>query len=251
MIDIHTHIIPNIDDGAKTVEETYAMLEKAQKMGFTDIIATSHYMENQYEVEQVKRQAVVEALNRVTLEKGLDIKIHNGSEIYVNPNLVTLIKEKKASTLSGSRYVLFELPMNSKVNYLEQLIFEIQANGLVPIIAHPERYQYVQENPNFVVNLITKGVLFQANFASIGGYYGKRAKKTLIRLLKANAIHFLAVDAHNHEKYDIIQEQIQKLKKIISKEQLEQLTTVNPNHILKNLKLQTEQPKRIKKGLFE
>ena len=69
MIDIHTHIIPNIDDGAKTMEETHAMLEKAKSAGFTDIIATSHYMENQYEVEHIKRQSVVEALNRVMLEK--------------------------------------------------------------------------------------------------------------------------------------------------------------------------------------
>ena len=69
MIDIHTHIIPNIDDGAKTVEETYAMLEKAKNAGFTDIIATSHYIEHQYEVDHIKRQAVVEELNRVMLEK--------------------------------------------------------------------------------------------------------------------------------------------------------------------------------------
>ncbi len=137
--------------------------------------------------------------------------------------------------------------MNSKVNYLEQLIFEMQANGLVPIIAHPERYQYVQDNPNFVVNLIAKGVLFQANFASIDGYYGKRAKKVLIQLLKANCIHFFAVDAHNFQKYDIIQENKKELEKIISKEKLEVLTRTNPRHILENTKIEIELPKPIKK----
>ncbi len=140
--------------------------------------------------------------------------------------------------------------MNSKVNYLEQLIFEMQANGLVPIIAHPERYSYVQENPNVVVDFIKKGVLLQANFASISGYYGKRAKKTLIQLLKSNSIHFFAVDAHNFQKYDIIQEQIQKIEKIVSKEKLEILTTKNQRHILENTKIEIELPKPMKKGLF-
>ena len=250
MIDIHTHILPKIDDGAQSLEETYHMIEEAQKAGFTDIIATSHYIENQYEVDTIKRRALIEAINRVIAQKELNIKLHMGNEIYITPNLAQLVKQKKVATLADSRYVLFELPMNSKINYLEKIIFEIQANGLVPIIAHPERYQYVQENPNFVVNLVTKGVLFQANFASIGGYYGKKAKKALIQLLKANSIHFFAVDAHNFEKYDIIQENIKELEKIISKEQLERLTTIHPSHILENTKIEIEPPKLIKRGLF-
>lgn len=250
MIDIHTHILPKVDDGAHIVEEAYQMIEKAQKQGFTDIIATSHYMENQYEVDEGKRQKIIETLQHEIMKRGIEIKIHNGNEIYITPNFVTLIKEKKASTLANSRYVLFELPMSSKVTYLEEMIFEIKANGMIPILAHPERYSYVQKDPNFIGSLIKQGVLMQSNFASITDYYGKSAKNTLKTLLKANMIHFLAVDAHNHKKYDIIQEQIQKFEKIISKEQLENLTTVNPKHILDNTVLQIEEPKPIKRGLF-
>lgn len=250
MIDVHSHIIPSIDDGSSSFEESYKMIEKAKEAGFTDIIATSHYIEEYYEVDSLKRHSVVEAMNKVIQEKGLNIKIHTGSEIFVTQDIVKLIKEKKATTLADSKYILFELPMNSMINYLDNVIFEIKSNGLIPVIAHPERYSYVQNDPNFVYNLIKNGVLFQANYASITGYYGKSAKKVLTKMLKADMIHFLGSDSHNSKKYDNINESIKILEKIITKEKLEKLTTVNPRHILNNEPIQIEEPKMIRKGLF-
>lgn len=250
MIDIHCHIIPKIDDGSNSVEESYKMLESAKKAGFTDVIATSHYVENYYEVDAIKRQAVVQALNKTIKEKELDIKLHTGSEIYVTLDLVELINKKKASTLANSRYVLFELPMNDKIKYLDEVIFKIKASGLIPVIAHPERYSYVQKDPNMIGELIKEGVLFQANFASISGYYGKTAKRTLKKLLKANMIHFLASDSHNSQKYDKIGENIKELRKIITEEKIKELTLINQKHILENTEIQIEEPKVIKKVLF-
>lgn len=250
MIDIHSHIIPKIDDGSNSFEESYKMFESAIKAGFTDIIATSHYIEDYYEVDVIKRHAVIGAMNKVISEKGLNIKIHPGSEIYVTQNIVELIKEKKASTIANSRYVLFELPMNGKIKYLDDVIFKLKANGLIPIIAHPERYSYVQKDPNFVGELIKEGVLIQSNFASISGYYGKKAKKTLEKLLKADMVHFLASDSHNSEKYDKIQENLKELKKIITQDKIEELTLINQKHILENTQINIKEPKTIKKGLF-
>lgn len=250
MIDVHCHIIPKIDDGSPSFEESYKMFEEASKAGFTDLIATSHYVENHYEVDTIKRHAIVEAMNKLIKEKGINLKLHCGSEIYVTPNLLKLIEEKKASTLANSKYVLFELPMNQTVKYLEDVIFEIKASGLIPVIAHPERYSCVQDNPNFVYELIKEGVLFQANFASISGYYGKQAKKTLVKLLKANMIHFLGSDSHRSSKYEQISENIKQLEKVISKEKIEELTKINPKHILENKEIKIEEPSYIKRGLF-
>lgn len=246
MIDVHSHIIPKIDDGSSSFEESYEMLKKGAEAGFTDIIATSHYIEEYYETDSIKRHAVVEAMNKVIKENSLGVKLHTGSEIYITPNIVKLIKEKKASTLADGRYVLFELPMNSVVNYLSDVIFEIKANGLIPVIAHPERYSYVQKEPNLVVELVKNGVLFQANFASISGYYGGKAKKTLIKLLKANAIHFLGSDSHNSKKYENISEDIKKIEKIIPHSKLEELTLINPKNILENKEINIEEVKPIK-----
>lgn len=136
--------------------------------------------------------------------------------------------------------------MNSMVKYLNEVIFEIKANGLIPVIAHPERYSYVQKEPNFVLELVKSGVLFQANFASINGYYGGKAKKTLIKLLKANAIHFLGSDSHNSKKYDDISNDINKLEKIISHSKLEELTVTNPKNIIENKQINIEEVKPIK-----
>lgn len=146
--------------------------------------------------------------------------------------------------------MLFELPMNYPVTYIEEIIFEIQANGMIPVLAHPERYVFVQKKPNMVYDWIQKGVLIQANFASISGYYGTGAKNTLKKLLKANMIHFLASDAHRHDKYVKIKDNLKELEKWISKEEIVKITKTNQEHILKNIEIKIEEPIKIKKSLF-
>lgn len=235
MIDVHSHIIPAIDDGSYSIEETLKMLKEAEKAGFTDIIATSHYVENYYEADIQQRQESIDEINNKLEENGINIKIHCGSEIYVSQNMVELIKNKKASSLANTKYVLFELPMNNNIMYLDEIIFEIQSAGFIPVIAHPERYSYVQSNPKMLVELINKGVLFQANFGSIIGKYGNTAKKTLKKLLQYNMIHFLGADAHRSNSiYTNIDMAIIELRKIISEEKLIELTVTNPEHLLKN-----------------
>ena len=150
MIDFHSHIIPNIDDGSQSIEDTICMLEEAKKVGFTDIISTSHYIEDYYEVDEKKRKEYIDNIQKEV--EGINIII--GSEIYVTHNIVNLINEKKASTINNTRYVLFELPMNSNVLYLKNVIFSLLENKFIPIIAHPERYSFIQKNPNWLIEYI-------------------------------------------------------------------------------------------------
>lgn len=241
MIDIHSHIIPAIDDGSHSFEETYQMLKEAEQAGFTDVIATSHYIENYYETDTQQRQKSVDEINNKLKENNINIKVHCGSEIYVSQNMVDFIKNKKASSLANTKYVLFELPMNNNIMYLDDIIFEIQSAGFIPIIAHPERYSYVQDNPKMLVELINKGVLFQANFGSIIGKYGNTAKKTLKKLLQYNMIHFFGADAHRSNSiYTNIDTAITELRKIISEEKLIKLTLTNSEHLLKNEDIDVE-----------
>lgn len=252
MIDVHSHIIPKIDDGATSFEESYTMFNEAVKTGFTDIIATSHYIEDYYETDCVERQAWIEAMNKALKENNINLNIHSGNEIYITQNLVKLIKEKKASTLAGSKYVLFELPMNNNIVYLNETIFEIKSSGFVPIIAHPERYAFVQRNPNMLIDLIKQGVLFQGNYASIIGRYGNHAKNTIKKLLKANMIHFLGTDCHRkNDIYIQMNDIIQELEKLLGVEMLEKLTTINPSHIIKNEEFSIPDIIKIKMGFFD
>lgn len=251
MIDVHSHIIPKIDDGAKSFEESYAMFLEAKEAGFTDIIATSHYMEKCYEVDMIKRNAWIQAMNKVLQEKNIQLKLHVGNEIYITQNIISLIKDKKASTLANSKYVLFELPMNNNVKYVKEMIFEIKSFRMIPVIAHPERYSYVQKNPNMLIELIEKGALFQANYGSIIGIYGKHAKNTVKKLLQSNMIHFLGTDCHKKQEiYKQMDRIMLELRKVITNEKIEELTSINPKHILENTEVKPPIPNKIKRGFW-
>lgn len=247
MIDFHSHIIPNIDDGSQSIEDTICMLEEAKKVGFTDIISTSHYIEDYYEVDEKKRKEYIDNIQKEV--EGINIII--GSEIYVTHNIVNLINEKKASTINNTRYVLFELPMNSNVLYLKNVIFSLLENKFIPIIAHPERYSFIQKNPNWLIEYIEMGVLFQANFGSIYGIYGKECQKTVQLLLKNNMIHFLGSDIHRKNSiYPKMPDILRKIEKVISKEKVYKLTTINPKLVLNNKKIEVDKPQKIKMGFW-
>ena len=227
MIDFHSHILPQIDDGSKSYNETIEMLEEAKNAGFEKIISTSHYIEKYYEINEEQRLQLLKNINFQ------DIKLYLGSEIYVTNEIVQLLKDKKASTINNSRYVLYELPMHSKNMNDKEIIYRIVENGYVPIIAHPERYSYVQEAPEYVEELAEMGALFQSNYGSIIGMYGEKAKKTVKKLLKQNLIHFFGSDVHRPEQiYPKIPKILKKLNKIVSQEKLEELTTLNAQKVL-------------------
>ena len=231
MIDFHSHILPNIDDGSKNMEETIELLEEAQKAGFTKIISTSHYMEQYYETTEKDR---LELINKIQQQdQGMEIFL--GSEIYITDELVELLKEKKASPINNSKYVLFELPLKVKEIGAKEAVYRLIENDYIPIIAHPERYSYVQQDINYIEELTQMGALLQANYGSIIGMYGSKAEKTVKKLLKNNSIQFLGSDVHRPgQVYEKMPKIIKKLKKIIPEDKLEELTILNPQKVLNN-----------------
>lgn len=250
MIDIHSHLVYDVDDGSKNIEETICMLKEAYSVGFTDIIVTPHYMVDYY----IKEKGEIENKINIIRNKldGININICHGNEIYVNSNLMNFIKEGKAVSLAGSKYILFELPMQSIPINLDEVVYLILENGYVPIIAHPERYKYVQENPNMLVDYIEKGILFQANYGSIIGVYGNKIKETVQKLLTHNMIHFLGSDNHRPNTiYRAMPEIIKNVNKLIGEDKQNELTTINPMNILENKDIDVEEPETIKKSLFK
>ncbi len=231
MIDFHSHILPNIDDGSRSLNETIHILKEAKKAGFTKIISTSHYIDGYYEANQEERTKL---LNEVK-ENFQGMELYLGNEIYITNQMTELISEKKASTINNSKYVLFELPMNTKAMDVKEVVFRLMEKGYVPIIAHPERYKYVKEDIEYVRELADMGVLFQSNYGSSIGMYGKKAQKTQKKLLQEGLIQFFGTDVHTVEHVYIKMPKIlKKLRKIISEEELEQLSTVNPQKVLDN-----------------
>lgn len=235
MIDIHSHIIPNVDDGARSVEETFNILKEAQEAGFTDVILTSHFLLNYYETNAQELIFWKEKLQEVLKKQGTKINLHSGMEIYITNQMEELLENKKILTLANSRYMLIELPLATNVKYFDYVVYYLEAKGIKPIIAHPERYKCVQKDPDIVEEYIEKGCLIQCNYGSIVNLYGREAEKTIKTLLKKNQVHFLGSDVHRENRtYLIILDAIKKIRKIIGENKINELTTINPKKILQN-----------------
>ena len=231
MIDFHSHILPGIDDGSRSIEQTIRMLKEAKEAGFTKIISTSHYIEGYYESDEAERTKL---LNEV--QKNISgIELYLGNEIYITNNMINLIQNKKASTINNSKYVLFEFPLSAKSMNDKEVVYRLIENGFVPVIAHPERYSYVQDNPEYIEELAEMGALFQANYGSIIGMYGKKAEKTLKKLLKNDLIRFFGSDSHRIDQvYTKMPKILKKLHKFLSDEEIEEFTVINPQKVLNN-----------------
>lgn len=246
MIDFHTHIIPNIDDGARNLDETINLIKESKEAGFEGVVLTSHYIKNYYETNVPERDMWVKAISENLRTKGIEIDLYLANEIFMTDNMMDLLIEGKASTINNSCYVLFELPVDEEPEDLYDVIYSLQANKLIPVLAHPERYKFVQKDPYIIYDLIEKGVLMQANYGSVLGQYGENAELIVKKLLKNNMIHFLGTDVHRQGTiYKKIPEALDEIRNIIGEEKLEELTTTNPELALNNKKIEIHEPTEI------
>ena len=235
MIDVHSHIVFGVDDGSKTIDQSIEIIKEAYRAGFSKIIATPHYLEDYYEKNKAEIAEKISEIRQRLNEENCPVQILQGNEIYVTENINELIDDKKASTMADSQYVLFELPLNAEVMNLNQIIYQILEEDRIPILAHPERYTFVQKNPKILQSLIEDGVLIQCNYGSIIGQYGSTAKKTLKKLLKYNMVHLFGTDVHRPHTILLSMDEVnKKLEKIIGVEKLEELTKINPQKIIDN-----------------
>ena len=252
MIDFHTHILPNVDDGSKSVEETFELLQEAKKAGFDAVISTSHYMEEYYEVNVAEREVWINAISQNLHKKNIDLDLYLGNEIYITENIINILETGKATSINNSNYVLFEFPLNTKPMNMYDFVFEMLQYKLIPILAHPERYLFIQKQPEIVYDLIQKGVLMQANYGSILGRYGEKAELIVKRLLENNMVHFFGSDVHRKNTiYPKMPEILRLLKIIIGEEKLNELSTINPRLVLENKRIDIDEPKNFKLNLKE
>ena len=252
MIDFHTHILPNIDDGSRSIEETFNLIKEAKNVGFEAIISTSHYMEKYYETNAPEREVWINAIYENLRAKNIDINLYLGNEIYLSENIIKLLEEGKASTINDTSYVLFEMPLNAEPMNLYDVIYEMMQYKLVPILAHPERYSFVQKEPELIYDLIEKGVLMQANFGSILGIYGEKAQMIVRKFFESNMIHFLGTDVHRQNSiYPKVPEALVEITKIIGDEKVKELTKINPRLVLHNKKIEIDTPQKVELTLKE
>lgn len=252
MIDFHTHILPNVDDGSKSVEETFNLIKEAKSVGFDSIISTSHYIEEYYEVGVEERKAWINGLSQALEKENIDVNLYLGNEVYFSENIMKLLKENRITTINNTDYILFEFPMNVKPMNIYDVVYEMLSNKLIPVLAHPERYSFVHKDPNLICELMETGVLMQCNYGSIIGQYGERAQIIAKKLFENNMVHFLGSDVHRQNSvYPNVPRALHEIEAIIGKEKLYEITTLNPGWALENKIIDVEDPKELKFSLKE
>lgn len=206
MVDIHSHLLPGLDDGVQSFEEAEAIILRFQKLGYKKLITTPHVMadffKNSNEIILSKHQELTQWLSN----KGIEMEIQPSGEHYLDEDLISKIENDLPLLTFGNHYLLFETNfMNEPLN-LKEFIFLATTKGYKLILAHPERYLFIQNNFEKAEDLLNRGLLFQLNISSISGYYSKAAQTVAQKLIDKGWVHFLGSDCHNLQHIQLLEE---------------------------------------------
>ena len=206
-VDVHSHLIPGIDDGSRNMEESLSLLQGMKNLGYDKIITTPHIMKDSYCNTPVIIRSGLADLRYAAKEKGIDIVIEAAAEYYLDDGFLDHLERGDMMTLEG-KYILFETSYFAKPLQLEEMIFEISAAGYIPVMAHPERYRYIKDPKREYARFKELGVHLQVNLNSLGGHYGKSAKKLAEYLSRSGMISFLGSDVHGKKQIEFLSEML-------------------------------------------
>ena len=220
-VDVHSHLIPGIDDGAKTVEDSIQLLTEFQELGFKKVITTPHIMSDFYKNTPEIILGGLEIVRAAIKEKGLTIEIDAAAEYNLDADFEPLIDAGNILTF-GDNYVLFELPFISEPPMLNSIIWKLQTKGYKPVLAHVERYPYWHNDWEKIAGLKDRGVLIQLNINSLTGHYGPEVKKIGEKLVDLDMVDLLGSDCHNMNHMGLTHRARRKshLHKVLSSEKL-------------------------------
>jgi tyrosine-protein phosphatase YwqE len=198
-VDIHSHLIPAIDDGAKDIERSIELILSLKKMGYKKLITTPH-ISDMFPNSSEDILKGYEALKEELRNREIEIDIEVAAEYYADESFEKLLEEGDILTFGKEKYLLFELSYFTAPQDLESLIYEMKIAGYTPILAHPERYIYFHNNINKYREIKDMGVLFQINLVSLSNYYSEDVRKTVQHLILNGMVDFLGSDTH-HVRY--------------------------------------------------
>lgn len=200
--DMHSHLIPGIDDGSKSLEESINLIRSFKQYGYSKIITTPHIMSDYYKnTPQIINEGLTRLREELSRQK-IDMQIEAAAEYYLDFDFSDLIQKEKLLTF-GKNYLLFEVSYLNEPDNIDAIIFELQTSGYNVILAHPERYPFWYNNFKRFETLKDKDVLFQLNINSLAGHYSPGAKKTAEKLIDLGMVEFIGTDCHhaNHLKF--------------------------------------------------
>ena len=231
LIDIHSHILPGIDDGSPDLETSIKMAEIAVSEGITDMIATPHFIASDKETDKAAIIEKVEELNENLKQRSINLKIYPGKESFLTPEIPRFYDEGRLLTLCGTgKYILVELPMMTIPLYAPDVIHSLRLRGLNVILAHPERNREIAKNPEKLKEFLKLGTLTQINSISLLGALGRDAKHAAEKIINSGMAHFVATDCHTTRSRS---PRIKDALKFLKGQAAELLLVENPTKILK------------------
>ena len=236
MIDIHCHILPDIDDGPKSVDDSLAQLRSMAEGGITDAFLTSHYFRGHYHYSKEEYLSKFHTFAQEASHQQIQINLHPGFEIFLLPGIEDDV-QSMGLTMGDSSYVLVETELNGKPMDVYGMMYQLLCKGFKPILAHVERYVGVMTNPREAYNLMTQDVYMQVNAGSLLGYYGIKVESTAWYLVDQGWAHFIASDDHVRSAYEHMFASSVIIADNIDKYTADLLFNKHPRHVLDNKRL--------------
>lgn len=234
MIDLHSHIIFNIDDGAKSIEDSVTLCRQATENGYKGIVATPHFTDYRHIDDFVlERESKLDLIREKLSKEGIDITLYSGAELFLSRGIFTA-GDLDALTVNNSRYMLCEFPLGSfNVRQGLDMLSELTLRGYIPIIAHPERYHEFRKNYEIIYGLVDQGVIFQVNADSLAGNIDRTAQNISADLIQEGFAKFIGSDAHDTHRRNLnMRERISAFPSKIDKEDLENCFIKYPQAVI-------------------
>lgn len=203
-VDMHSHLIPGIDDGARVVEDSLQMIRRFSELGYRKLVTTPHVMSDFYKNTPETILGGLETVKARLKQEGINMEIEAAAEYYLDEGFEKLVQEKNLLTM-GDNYVLFELPFVAEPPNFKSILFELQTQGYKPILAHPERYGFWYNDFDRYRELHDQGIDLQLNILSLIGHYSPQTKKIAEQMVKEGLVTFLGSDCHNVHHQELIE----------------------------------------------
>ncbi|MGL4656088.1 MAG: tyrosine-protein phosphatase [Sarcina sp.] len=254
MIDLHSHIIPRIDDGAKDKEISLQMLKRAEESGTKKIVLTPHFFRGKYMEPLKVVKEYVEQMKEFAYKNDINIELYHGQEVYVTENLLEDLENGEIGTINDTKYMLVELDLVKIEDFVLDMIYELSIRNIIPVIAHPERYLEFQKHPSKINKFIDEGCLFQLNAGSIGGLLGKESQKLAKTYLENGLYSFIGSDAHSDgQRNTDIQQYVNDIEQVdpsFIKTSIENAEKLLKDEKVKFTGKRIERREKKKKGIF-
>jgi len=210
-VDIHSHLLPGLDDGVQSYEESEDVILHFQKLGYRKLITSPHVMSDAYKNTTERILARLAKLRKFLESREIDIEIDAAAEYYLDEHVFKMVDENQKMLTFGKNFLLFETNFLNEPFNMKEFIFLATTKGYRPVLAHPERYLYLQNNLEKAQDLLDRGVLFQINISSITGFYSKIVQTTAQKLIDRGWVHLLGSDCHHLQHVRLVEE-AQQLK---------------------------------------